>query len=193
MTGEYALEGGQSGKQRLDVLTRVCAPYTNTLLDRVTVPTDARCADVGCGGGHVSQELARRASRGSVVGIDLDQAVLELAAEAGADAGFTNLEFRRADATQLDAGSYDVVYARFLLRHVPSPSAVVAAMTAALKPGGALILEDNDFSGYLWHPPSTALERYVSIYRETLHRRGGNPDIAPALPSLLVNAGLHGS
>ena len=191
MTGDYALEGGQSGKQRLDVLARVCAPYTNALLDRVGVPTDARCVDVGCGGGHVSQELARRASRGSVVGIDLDQTVLDLAAEASDDAGLTNLEFRHADATQLEAATYDVIYARFLLRHVPNPAAVVAVMTEALKQGGALILEDNDFRGYLWHPPSTSLERYVNVYRETVSRHGGDPDIGPTLPSLLITAGLQ--
>ncbi len=125
------------------------------------------------------------------MGIDLGQTVLELAAKAAGDVGLTNIEFRHADATHLEAASYDVVYARSLLRHVPNPAAVVAAMAAALRPGGALILEDNDFGGYLWYPPSTALERYVNIYRETVHRRGGNSDIGPALPSLLLNAGLR--
>ena len=58
MTDDYVLEGGKAGKQHLDVLARVCAPYANALLDQVGVPTDACCLDVGCGGGHVSQELA---------------------------------------------------------------------------------------------------------------------------------------
>lgn len=191
MTAKYSIEGGLSGKQRLDVLARVCAPYTNALLDRVGVSDRASCLDVGCGGGHVSRELARRAAHGSVVGVDLDPTVLELAAADTAAADITNLEFRRGDATQLDAASYDIVYARFLLRHVAQPSEIVAVMAQALKPGGVLIVEDNDFNGYLWHPPSRALDRYVDIYRQTVRRGGGNPDIGPTLPSLLLKAGLQ--
>lgn len=190
MTASYAIDGGHAGKQRLDVLARVCAPYTTALLDRGGVSTHARCLDVGCGGGHVSTELARRADLGSVVGIDLDATVLELAAADAAAAGITNIEFRQGDATHLDGASYDVVYARFLLRHVPDPRLVIAAMADALKPGGVLIVEDNDFSGYLWHPRSAALERYTDIYRQTVRRRGGNPDISPTLPSLLLDASL---
>lgn len=60
MTATYMIDGDATGKARLDVLSAVCAPGTNALLDRVGVPKAAHCLDVGCGGGHISRELARR-------------------------------------------------------------------------------------------------------------------------------------
>jgi ubiquinone/menaquinone biosynthesis C-methylase UbiE len=66
----------------------------DALFDRVGIREGARCVDVGCGGGHVSRELARRVgASGSVVGIDLDAALLELASAHVSAAGITNIEF----------------------------------------------------------------------------------------------------
>src|ERR1700722_14103875 len=140
MAAKYTIEGGELGKQRLDVLARVCEAGTALLFDRVGVGARVRCVDVGCGGGHVSRELARRAGpTGSVVGIDMDASVLGFAAADVASAGIPNVEFRCCDATQLEEVSFDVAYARCLLSHVGVPGDVVRAMSAALKPGGILI------------------------------------------------------
>jgi 2-polyprenyl-3-methyl-5-hydroxy-6-metoxy-1,4-benzoquinol methylase len=177
MDARYTIAGGVAGKERLDLLARVCEPGTNALLDHVGIRPHARCLDVGCGGGHVSRELARRAGvTGSVVGIDLDDAVVELARVDVVAAGLTNVEFRCGEATKLDESSYDVVYARFLLSHVADPAPVVERMVRALKPGGTAIIEDIDFAGHFCHPPSTAHDRYVALYRSTpadAARRGG--------------------
>jgi len=115
---EYAIAGGLAGKERLDVLQRVHGPFTSALLDRVGISRGARCLDAGCGGGHVSRELAARVGEtGAVVGIDLDEVVLDLARSDALAAGITNVEFRAGDATDLDVSDFDVVFARFLLSH----------------------------------------------------------------------------
>lgn len=192
MGAKYTIAGGEAGKARLDVLARVCLPGTTALLDRVGVPEGARCLDVGCGGGHVSREIAGRAGpTGSVLGIDLDAVVLELATADTAAAGIGNVEFRCCDASAIEGSAYDVAYARFLLSHVGEPGLVVKAMVAALKPGGVVIVEDCNFSGYFCHPPCASHDLYVEFYRETVRRRGGNADLGPALPSLLMGAGLE--
>ncbi len=192
MTATYTIDGGVAGKARLDVLAAVCAPGTNALLDRVGIPSGARCLDVGCGGGHVTRELARRAGEdGFATGIDLDATVLELARLDADAAGVGNVEFLRREAGELEPASYDVVYARCLLSHVESPAGVVDAMAAALAPGGVAIVEDVDFRGYFCEPPLAAHDRYVDLYRETVRRRGGNADLGPALPGLLDGAGLE--
>lgn len=192
VAAKYTIDGGIDGKARLDVLARVTEPGTTSLLDRIGVGVGARCVDVGCGGGHVSRELARRAGdHGIVVAIDLDSTVLELAAADAAAEGFDSIEFRCSDATQLDAGAYDVAYARCLLSHVGDPAAVAVAMAATVAPGGVVIVEDIDFTGYFCHPACDAHDRYVQLYRETVRRRGGNADLGPALPGLLHAAGLE--
>jgi SAM-dependent methyltransferase len=192
MSARYTIAGGHAGKDRLDVLARVHGPHTTQLLDRVGVPEGARCLDVGCGGGHVSRELARRTGDdGSVVAIDMDSTVLERArADAAAD-GVANLEFRCGDATDIDGAPFDLAYARFLLCHVGNPADVLAAMVAALEPGGVVIVEDTDFTACVSYPPCVAYERWVALYRETVRRRGGNADIGPMLPSMLFDAGVQ--
>jgi SAM-dependent methyltransferase len=192
MTARYTIEGGQAGADRLDVLARVHGPGTLALLDQVGVPAGARCLDVGCGGGHVSRELARRVGTGgSVVGIDMDEVVVGRA-RAETDAAITNVEFRTGDAADLEQDAYDLAYARFLLSHVGEPGRVVAAMVAAVRPGGLLVLEDTDFTGCFCVPPCSAYERFAELYRETLQRRGGNADRGRELPALLHAAGIAG-
>ena len=191
MTARYTIDGGYAGKQRLDLLARVCAPGTTAVLDRVGVRRGARCLDAGCGGGHVSQELARRAGGGHVVAVDLDDAVLDLAAADAAAAGIATIEFRRGDATALSEPGFDVAYARFLLSHLREPAQMVATLAAALAPAGAAVLEDVSFGGYICHPPCVAHDDWLAMYRETVRRRGGNADLGPALPSLLRDAGFE--
>ncbi|MGH3503631.1 MAG: class I SAM-dependent methyltransferase [Nocardioidaceae bacterium] len=189
----YTFDAGAAGKQRLDVLSQVLHPATAALLDTAGVAPGLRCLDVGCGGGHVTCELARRvAPAGHVVGVDLDADVLELAARDAAAAGVANLAFRRGDATAPPGDAYDVVYARFLLSHLTEPAAVTTAMARALAPGGVLITEDIDATASFCAPHSAAFHWWVRLFRDAVHRRGGNPDIGPMLPSLLAGAGLTG-
>ena len=96
------------------MLQRVHGPFTSALLDSAGIKQGARCLDAGCGGGHVSRDLAARVGKtGSVVGSDLDEVVLELARSDVAGAGITNVEFRTGDATDLDVSGFDVLVARF--------------------------------------------------------------------------------
>jgi SAM-dependent methyltransferase len=188
----YAIEGGQAGKQRLDVLAAVMQPHTAWLLDTVGVARGSRCIDVGCGGGHVSRELARRVGPdGRVVGVDLDPDVVSLARADARRDGLNNLCFEVGDAAALDAGDYDLAYCRFLLSHVPRPAEVLGSITATVRPGGAVILEDTDFAASFCYPESSAYQRFVQLYREAVSRFGGNADIGPALPALLRLAGVQ--
>jgi trans-aconitate methyltransferase len=80
MENRYVIRGGQAGFNRLKALARSLAPSTVSLLDRVNVQTGQDCLDLGCGGGDVTLELARRVGpSGSVVGIDFDEVKLDLA------------------------------------------------------------------------------------------------------------------
>lgn len=189
----YVIRGGLEGRQRLRVLARVMHPSTVSLLDRLGLRDGHACLDVGCGGGDVTFELARRvAPGGSAIGVDIDETKLTLNREEAAQQSLANVEFRQVDVREGSPLSmFDVVYARFLLTHLSDPGSVVTAFHRYVRPGGMVAVEDVDFSGYLTHPASNAFERYHELYCATVARRGGDPNIGPRLPALLRQAGFE--
>ena len=112
-----------------------------------------RAVDVGCGGGTVTLELADRVAPATVVGLDMDEIKLGLAAGEAARRGIANAEFRTADVTAWDEpDSYDLVCTRFVLQHLRDPAGLLRRMWAAVRPGGVLVVEDADFRRILLLP-----------------------------------------
>jgi 2-polyprenyl-6-hydroxyphenyl methylase / 3-demethylubiquinone-9 3-methyltransferase len=97
----------------------------------------ARALDIGCGGGILSDSMARRGAQ--VLGIDLAAKPLKVAQLHALEAGTENVEYREVSAETL-AGEmpahFDVVTCMEMLEHVPDPSSVVAACARLVKPGG---------------------------------------------------------
>ena len=96
-----------------------------------------RVLDIGCGGGILSDSMARRGA--SVLGIDLAAKPLKVAQLHALEAQTPNVEYREVSAEALAAeapGSFDVVTCMEMLEHVPDPSSIVAACATLVKPGG---------------------------------------------------------
>jgi len=101
---------------------------------------DARVIDVGCGGGILSEAMARSGAR--VLGIDLSQAVLDVAELHALEAKLA-VEYRAIAAEELAAaspGSFDLVTCMEMLEHVPDPAAALSALATLVKPGGNVIV-----------------------------------------------------
>jgi SAM-dependent methyltransferase len=189
----YVIRGGVEGRERLRRIAAVMRPTTLALFDRARIPPEAICLDVGCGGGDVTLDLAEVVTpRGRVLGVDLDETKLELARAEARNRGVSNVEYRRVDAGgSLGSAEFDLVYARFFLTHLRDPADCVARMRDAVKPGGAVVVEDIDFTGHFSWPDSAGLRRYIQLYGEVVRSRGGDPDIGPRLPVLLADSGLE--
>lgn len=191
--GRYIIRGGLEGRERLRVLGRAMDPTTAALFDRIGIAPGMSCLDVGCGGGDVTCELARRvAPGGRAVGIDMDAAKIAIAREEAEAGGGLSAEYREGDVLTTEfAPDYDVVYVRFLLTHLADPAAATARISAGLRPNGVLIAEDIDFTGCFCHPSSAAYDRYVQLYQGAAWARGVDPNIGPRLPELLGGAGCE--
>jgi 2-polyprenyl-6-hydroxyphenyl methylase/3-demethylubiquinone-9 3-methyltransferase len=95
--------------------------------------------DVGCGGGLLSEGMARRGAR--VLGIDLAPEALAVARLHALEAGIP-VEYRAIAVEALaesEPANYDLVTCLEMLEHVPDPSAIVVALARLVRPGGHVI------------------------------------------------------
>ncbi|NBT75586.1 MAG: bifunctional 2-polyprenyl-6-hydroxyphenol methylase/3-demethylubiquinol 3-O-methyltransferase UbiG [Betaproteobacteria bacterium] len=95
--------------------------------------------DVGCGGGILSEAMARKGAR--VKGIDLAEKSIRVAQLHSLDSGVA-VEYdivSTEDLASREPGHYDIVTCMEMLEHVPDPSAVVRACAALTKPGGTVV------------------------------------------------------
>jgi SAM-dependent methyltransferase len=188
----YVIRGGQRGCERLRLLARERWPDTSALFGRAGLSPGLRCIDVGCGGGEVSFEIARLVGPdGSVTGIDMDETKISLARQAAAERGVANVGFVVLNVNDWhEASAYDIVYSRFLLHHLSRPVELLRRMRAAVRPGGAILVEDADFDGWFCHPPNEGFDFFLRAYREVIARWGGDHAIGRKLPAYFAAAGV---
>lgn len=188
----YVIAGGEEGKKRLELLSRVMRPTTSRLLKSVGLAEGMKCLDIGCGGGFVTALMSDVVGpTGSVVGIDADEVILKLAQEDAELAGTNNIEFVKLDASiQHRATYYDIVYARFVLTHLQHPQPCLESMISSCKRGGRIVVEDIEFTGSFSYPPLDAYQRYTELYQEVVKKRGADPNIGPKVLGMFRAAGL---
>jgi 2-polyprenyl-6-hydroxyphenyl methylase/3-demethylubiquinone-9 3-methyltransferase len=96
--------------------------------------------DVGCGGGILSEAMARAGAE--VLGVDLSRGVLDVA-ELHALESAVRVDYRAISAEELAQerpAAFDLVTCMEMLEHVPDPAATVNALAALVKPGGRVIV-----------------------------------------------------
>lgn len=96
--------------------------------------------DVGCGGGLLSEAMARKGA--VVTGIDMSGDALTIARLHLLESAPLAVTYREMSGEQF-AGesphSFDVVTCMELLEHVPDPASLVAACATLVKPGGSVV------------------------------------------------------
>ncbi len=115
-------------------------PLRLAYLQRIVALDGRSVCDVGCGGGILSESMARAGAR--VLGIDLAQAVLDVAELHALQAG-VSLDYRAVAAEVLAAekpGAFDLVTCMEMLEHVPDPAATLNALAGLVKPGGDIVV-----------------------------------------------------
>lgn len=106
-------------------------------IDRLAGLAGKRVLDVGCGGGILSDAMARRGAE--VLGIDLASRALKVAQLHALEAETPRIDYREVPVETLAAeqpAAFDVVTCMEMMEHVPDPSSVVDACARLLKPGG---------------------------------------------------------
>jgi arsenite methyltransferase len=101
--------------------------------------------DLGSGGGiDVLLSAKRVGATGRAIGVDMTDEMLELARRNAAEAGATNVEFRKGtiEALPVRDGSVDVVISNCVINLAADKPAVFAEIARVLRPGGRMGVSD---------------------------------------------------
>jgi serine phosphatase RsbU (regulator of sigma subunit)/ubiquinone/menaquinone biosynthesis C-methylase UbiE len=182
-------------QERLSRLNSMLNPASLRALD---LRPGERVLDVGSGLGQLTRMMARRVgAQGKVVAVERDPQQRSQAIRLARDEGEEfRVDWRAGDAVDLplgddEWGGFDVAHTRFLLEHVTDPEAVVRAMVRAAKPGGRVVLEDDDHEVLRLSPDEPEVLALWRAYYLTYERQGKDPYVGRRLVSLLHGAGAR--
>lgn len=116
--------------------------------------------DIACGTGDIAFMTAAHLTTGRAVGLDITQAMLDIAERKRVERHIDNLSFHRGDIMSLpfaDA-TFDCVTGGYALRNVPDVAGALTEIKRVLKPGGRLL--SLDFG----HPPNPIYRRAYLHY-----------------------------
>jgi SAM-dependent methyltransferase len=173
-----------------DLLNEAC-------LREIALEGGERLVDFGSGLGQLTRAMARVAGAGRVLGVEFSAEQIAEARRQAEAAGEANLvDWRQGDVadpplTPEEWGTFDVAHARFILEHVADPLAVVRQMVRAVRPGGRIVLADDDHDVLRLWPEPPGLMQIWQAYVRTYDRLGNDPYVGRRLVSLLHSAGAR--
>jgi 2-polyprenyl-6-hydroxyphenyl methylase/3-demethylubiquinone-9 3-methyltransferase len=115
-------------------------PLRLDYIDRLAPLNDRKAIDIGCGGGLLSEGMAKRGA--DVIGIDMGKAPLTIARLHQHESGL-EIDYRQTTAEQMaatESDSFDTVTCLEMLEHVPDPAGVIAACAQLIKDDGRVFL-----------------------------------------------------
>jgi SAM-dependent methyltransferase len=140
--GNYRFGDKPRAAERLRLLAAVFAGSSRDFLAQLAPREPRRIADLGCGPGYTTRLLAKMFPAATVRGLDTSANFIALAEQTP----HPRIAFEVADVTQrLPAGPYDLVYARYLLTHVPGFEGAIRLWSESLAPRGVIAIEENEW------------------------------------------------
>jgi len=115
-------------------------PLRLDYIDRLAPLHDRQVIDIGCGGGLLTEGMAKRGAH--VIGIDMGKAPLTIARLHQHESGH-EIDYRQTTAEHMAAtegGNFDTVTCLEMLEHVPDPAAVITACAQLIKDDGHVFL-----------------------------------------------------
>lgn len=125
------------GPVRLSFLRDAIDAHWGTDSREIRPLAGRRALDVGCGAGLLAEPLARLGA--AVTGVDAAQENIAVASAHAAGGGLS-IDYRCGDVAELGLAGFDLVTSMEVIEHVADKPMFLAALKAALAPGGLMVL-----------------------------------------------------
>jgi ubiquinone/menaquinone biosynthesis C-methylase UbiE/mono/diheme cytochrome c family protein len=116
---------------------------SDDLIKSLEIREGARVADIGAGTGYFTWRLARQAGpQGRVIAVDIQQSMLDLAAETVKQHGLVNVDYvlGKPSDPKLPHRSLDLVFIAYSYHEFTEPETILETIRRSLKPGGRLVI-----------------------------------------------------
>ena len=130
------------------LVPNVFGPWAQLVIDEAGLQPGQRVLDVACGSGIGARTAAAAVGpRGTVVGVDFDEAMLAVARNVPVAEGSATIAWQHADAMNLSfpTASFDTVLCFEGIQFMPDRARALAGFLRVLEPSGRLI-------GTIWGP-----------------------------------------
>jgi SAM-dependent methyltransferase len=145
--------------------------------------------DIGCGPGFLTRDLAAGADeKGSVLGLDQSESMLEIARARCAEMPGARFEVGDAIELPLEDRSIDLAVSTQVLEYVKDVDRALTEITRVLRPGGRVVLLATDWRACAWHSSDDArMDRMLTAWEEHL----AHPVLPRTLAARLEAQGLE--
>jgi ubiquinone/menaquinone biosynthesis C-methylase UbiE len=190
----YILGHTPEAFQRLLKQGQLFNPFTRRLLEDAGLRAGMKVLDVGCGPGDVSLIAAELVGEeGSVIGVDTNASVLDIAQARAQAAGLRQVSFLAGDIRDLALEQeFDAIVGRLILQHVREPAALLRRLVPHLRSGGVLAFQEHDIPPQpdATLPPSPLWEQAVTWVRHAFQQAGVELRMGMKLYGTFLSAGL---
>ncbi|MCY4402869.1 MAG: class I SAM-dependent methyltransferase [Candidatus Poribacteria bacterium] len=191
---EYTMGRSESETDRLIEQSVLYDDVTRRFLLRSGIAKGMKVLDVGSGAGDVALTLAEFVGPdGSVIGVDVNADILEIAKARVEASSFDNLEFIAGDTRTLELpNDFDAVVGRLVLMYMSDPADALKHLASHLKPGGIVAFQEVDFSPYTVavHADTPLINDLIKWGRTVFERSGAHVEMGMELYKAFVDAGL---
>jgi trans-aconitate 2-methyltransferase len=116
--------------------------WARELIQKLDLKGHESVLDIGCGDGKVTAEIRRCLSKGTIIGIDSSDEMIDLASRKFPKTEFPNVSFKKIDAREiLYKNQFDVVFSSAALHWVRDHQSVLRGVSNSLKNSGRLLFQ----------------------------------------------------
>ncbi len=192
-TSQYVHEGDEDYERLLTLNKLVNQRY----LEFLRLNSGMKILNVGSGPAILATEMANEMNgNGKIYCIERDDKVCEKAEELITKNNLSdNIVIRKGDVVdnfplnEDEWGTFDLAEARFLLEHVHDPQRVIEQMVQSVRPGGRVILCDDDHSSFRLYPENEDVSKLLNELSKVYLQAGNDPFVGQKIAHYLNNAG----